>query len=298
MIAPNTEACLVVLGLESTAGFFSSLLIIVCLTLASLKKKKLTSCNSILICLSSSGASFSVISYANLLIGFAWPRTLSSTQLYVFYVMHYIYLFTISSFSGSTSILCFFYFIKICQFKPGFLAWIKINIDKMVPWSILTLIPASFLCSFVLFLDSGLSKNATKPQSDLSLDLNTLKMNLMRLNLILNSLSFIISLLSTLGCVFFLKLQRSSGKFGSTKVRTYQTAVHTMIFLVSYYALIYLVVVLYGLQIFPLKSWGYWMCLMAIFSFSHVQTVIIICRNPKLRQALRRVFTFRFLLNH
>lgn len=65
---------------------------------------------------------------------------------------------------------------------------------------------------------------------------------------------------------------------GQTKVRDYQSAVQTMAGLVVFYALIYFVTILLYIAILSV--------------FSVVQSGLHIIGNPKLKETLRKIFTF------
>ncbi|XP_040211702.1 taste receptor type 2 member 40-like [Rana temporaria] len=297
MITPNTEACLIVMGLECIAGLCSSVIIILYLTLTSFRERRVTSCNCILISLSLSNVCYTITSSANLLVTFVWPEFLSVP--YVFHIIYYMILCNLTSNSSLSAILSIFYFIKIQQFQTRFLSWIKMKIDTMVPWLILTVLFVSLLCAFLSILMFYLEppNNSTNATTGLGLEHQKRKLHLMKPTAILNALPFMISLLSASGSAWFLKQQRSAGKFGNTKVKDYQSAVHTMICLVIFYALMYLFYALHVLQIFAFKSWGYWMCVIVGYSFAAIQSGLIIRGNTKIKEALRQLFSFRYILN-
>nr|DBA18935.1 TPA: hypothetical protein GDO54_014826 [Pyxicephalus adspersus] len=143
------------------AGLFSNVFIIIYLTLTSLKERKVTTCNCILISLSISNLCFTILFSANSLIRFGFPRLFIIPN--VFFVIYYLTFCSFSCISWLTFILCFFYFKKIQHFQPGFFAWIKKKIDVMVPWMMLAVLSVSLLSSYLLILMSnmGLPNNST-----------------------------------------------------------------------------------------------------------------------------------------
>nr|DBA18934.1 TPA: hypothetical protein GDO54_014825 [Pyxicephalus adspersus] len=147
MITPNTEAFLVVIGLETMAGLFSSAFIIFYLSINSIKERKVSSCHCILISLSVSNLCFTATSAANFLIHLFWPWLFGITLL--------------------ISFLCIFYFIKVRQFQSRFLAWVKVKIDAMVPWLLLLVVFVSLFGGFLIIFiyDAGSGKNSTEPIS-------------------------------------------------------------------------------------------------------------------------------------
>ncbi|XP_077306179.1 taste receptor type 2 member 119-like [Lithobates pipiens] len=276
------------------AGLCSSAFIIFYLMLTSFKERKVTPCNCILIALSISNFSFTVFVCVFSLGIFVWPWLFDISNVY--YVLIPLTC-SICSSTWLTSILCFFYFIKILQFKPGFFAWVKMRIDTMVPWLIITVLFVSTFAGYLLVLifDLELPKNSTNLIGGHTLNDHQ---SYMKSIIIITSTAYMVSLPSTFASAWFLKQQRSVGKYGSTKVKDYQSAVNIMISLVSFYTLIYVIDALDMLQIFAFKSWGYWMCLIFKFSFTAVQSALIIRGNPKLREAWKRFFGLRYLLNH
>ncbi|XP_040211659.1 taste receptor type 2 member 40-like [Rana temporaria] len=292
MIDPNTQTCIIVIALEAISGLCSNSFNIFSLILTSIKERHLASCDCILISLSVSNVCCTIITSTNLLISYVWPSLLRTSN--AFYILYYMTLCGMTSSSWLTASLCFFYFIKIQQFQPGILAWVKMKIDKIVPWLIVTAVFLSVSGGFLSLLVSGqeLPKNSTKYVFDVNFEQTEI---LFRTSLIMHSLAFLVGIMSTFSSVWFLKVQRSAGTFGSTKVRDYQSAVQTMVRLVILYAVIYLVLIIHGMEIFPNMSWGYWVCMIILFSFALVQSVLLMIGNPKLREAWRQLFTLRYI---
>ncbi|XP_040211660.1 taste receptor type 2 member 40-like [Rana temporaria] len=293
MIDPNTQTCIVIIVLEVIIGLCSNVFIIRSLILTSIMERRMASYNCLLISLSISNAYFSIISSVNFLINYVWPSLLRTPS--GFHILYYMTLCGMTSSSWLTASLCFFYFIKIRHFQAGILAWVRMKIDKIVPWLIVTAEFISVSGGFLSLLISRkeLPKNSTNSIFEMNFEQKKSKLTLINTTLIINSLAFLVGIISTSSSVWFLKVQRSAGTFGSTKVRDYQSAVQTMVRLVIFYAVFYLVLIIHGLEIFPNMSWGYWVCMITLFSFALVQSGLLIYGNPKLREAWTQLFTLK-----
>ncbi|XP_018429671.1 PREDICTED: taste receptor type 2 member 143-like [Nanorana parkeri] len=125
-------------------------------------------------------------------------------------------------------------------------------------------------------------------------DQQKLRLKFMNVVLAVTSPPFLIAISTTAASAVSLKLHndRMKRNMGHTNVRDYQSAVQNMACLIVLYALIYLVMVVFALEVFADRSWEYWMCTTIIFSFSMVQSILLINGNPKLSEAWRKMFTF------
>ncbi|XP_018429674.1 PREDICTED: taste receptor type 2 member 39-like [Nanorana parkeri] len=236
---------------------------------------------------------FTILMFINILMKIFWP---SSNVTDFSGILTYLTFCSITSCSWLTADLCFFYSIKILQFQSSFLAWMKMKIDRMIPLLIFVAITSSLLESFIALyiFTQGLYKNSTITATDVTSEPYKLRLKFMNVVLAVTSLPLLIAISTTAASAVSLKLHndRMKRNMGHTNVRDYQSAVQNMACLIVLYALIYLVMVVFGLGIFADQSWGYWMCWMIIFSFSMVQSILLINGNPKLREAWRKMFTF------
>ncbi|XP_018411249.1 PREDICTED: taste receptor type 2 member 39-like [Nanorana parkeri] len=295
MLSPTTVISLGVLTLEAITGLCSNFFIIISLIISAYNEKYFAPYSRILIALCVSNVGYTLLMSANIVIGFVHP--LLSSAPFAMYIVNYMTLFSIISSTWLTCCLCFFYFIKIVQFQPGFLAWVKMKIETILPWMILTVELISLSESFLALLvyDQESANNSTMSMDEMTSEPHKLILNFTILALILFSLPLSVSILSMAVSAWFLKqhsghIERNV-KVSKAGAKDYQSAVRTMSCLILFYALMYLVTLLLGLPVFDSQSWGYWMCVMGLFSFALVQSSLLISGNPKLKAAWRQMFT-------
>ncbi|NXQ08299.1 TA2R9 protein, partial [Vidua macroura] len=126
---------LVIITLEVFAGMWINAFIICVICVAGVKKKTLNSNEKILLLLGCSRISYLCFSWVNYFLSIIYPN-----YLYVHPILH---LLTSSStfFNDSnlwvSACLCGFYCIKIANFRNRFFIYLKVKIDRMVPWLLL-----------------------------------------------------------------------------------------------------------------------------------------------------------------
>ncbi|DBA13555.1 TPA: hypothetical protein GDO54_018623 [Pyxicephalus adspersus] len=281
--------CLSVIALEVITGLCSSIFIIFSLIHSGRKEKYFPPYNSILIALCVSNIGYTILMSANNLLSFFHPSVFSVS--YTMAILNYMTLYSITSSSWLTCSLCIFYFIKIVLFNAGFIAWVRTKIELLVPWMILLVELISLFGSLLslLVFNQESTKNSTMSTAKVKSEYNT--QNLTAIVLIVISLPFSVSIFSMIISAWFLKRHSQYVKKNVGASQDYRRAVQTMSCLILFYALIYLVTLLMGLLIFENQSWGYGMCMIVLFSFSLVQSSLLISGNPKLKEAWRQLFT-------
>ncbi|NXH24842.1 TA2R9 protein, partial [Myiagra hebetior] len=124
-----------IITLEAFAGVWINAFIICVLCIAWIKKKSLNSSEKILLLLGCSRFCYLCFSWAYCTLGITYPNYLfvhSTFQLTVFF----------QSFSNCSNLwvsgcLCVFYCIKIATFRNRFFIYLKVKIDRIVPWLLL-----------------------------------------------------------------------------------------------------------------------------------------------------------------
>ncbi|XP_077305964.1 taste receptor type 2 member 143-like [Lithobates pipiens] len=228
----------------------------------------------------------------NYLMYVFWP---SFDVTYASNALNYLTIISIISSSWLTAALCFFYFTKILQFQSRFLSWMKMKIDRMIPLLILFVEIFSLLESFMAgyIFSLGFPKNLTIAAADMTSEYQKIRLKFMNLILAVTFPPFLIAILTTAASAMSLKLHshRMKANMGHTNGKDYQSAVQTMACLVVLYALLGLVMIIFGQELFADQTWGYWICVMIIFSFPMVQSCLLINGNPKLKEPWRKMFT-------
>ncbi|XP_040211644.1 taste receptor type 2 member 40-like [Rana temporaria] len=282
-----------VLALEAIVGLCCNAFVILSLTFSGFKGTNRAPCNYILIALNVSTMFYTISLSVNLLINMFWP---SFNAIFITSVLNYLNFISITSGSWLTAVLCFFYYIKILQFQSRFLSWMKMKIDRMIPWFILIVeivcLLESFTASYIFNQD--LPKNSTIAATEVTSEYQKLRLKFMIVVLAVTAPPILIAIMATAASAVSLKLHshRMEANTGHTNGKDYQSAVQTMACLVVFYALIGLAMILLGQDIFADKTLAYWICLVILFSFSMVQSGLLINGNPKLKEAWRKMFIF------
>ncbi|XP_040211642.1 taste receptor type 2 member 10-like [Rana temporaria] len=257
-----------------------------------LKGTNSSPCNYLLIALNVSTMCYTISLTSNLLLYVFWP---SLNVTYASSVLTYLTIISITSSSWLTAAMCFFYFIKILQFQSRFLSWMKMKIDRMIPLLIIFVEIVSLLESFMAayIFNQDFPKNSTIAATDLTSEYQHIRLKFMNVILPVTSPPFLIAILTTAASAVSLKLHshRMKANTGHANGKDYQGAVQTMACLVVLYALIGLVIIIFGQELFADQTWGYWICVMIIFSFPMVQSGLLINGNPKLKEPWRKCFT-------
>ncbi|XP_068103357.1 taste receptor type 2 member 7-like [Hyperolius riggenbachi] len=196
--------------------------------------------------------------------------------------------------SWLTSCLCLFYLIKIVHFSSRFLSWLKMKIDELVPRLVTMVMLVILVLSFLEKIrESACNINVPSLNKTGNSYLTKCQLSSM-FNVIL--ISRFISLLSmtliTAGTsasialhVHRMKRNITSSTNANNKA---MIVVRTMVCLLVYYILFCVVFMLArfsGFQIF-LDSNSFLMYLVVLFSFTPVQSIILILGNPKYKERL------------
>ncbi|XP_040211662.1 taste receptor type 2 member 9-like [Rana temporaria] len=287
----GSVVCLGVIALEAIVGLCSNAFIIFSLTFSGFRRTNIAPCNYILIALNVSTMCYTISISLNLLVYLYGP---SFNFTYASSVLNYLTIISITSSSWLTADLCLFYFIKILNFQSRFLSWMKMKIDRMIPLLILIVEILSLLESFIAsyIFNQDLPKNSTIAVTEVTSEHYRMRLKFMSIVMTMTSPPFLIAILTTTASAVSLKLHshRMEANTGHTNGKDYQGAVQTMACLVVFYALTGLVIILYGQELFEDQTWGYWMCLMILTSFSMVQSGLLINGNPKLKEAFYKMF--------
>uniref|UniRef100_A0A8C5QFG1 Taste receptor type 2 n=1 Tax=Leptobrachium leishanense TaxID=445787 RepID=A0A8C5QFG1_9ANUR len=201
--------------------------------------------------------------------------------------------FSFTSCAWLTSFLCIFYFFKIISFSSRFLTQVKMKIDTYVPRLILVV--------EVVSLGSGCLSMVsvyTIPISNTSIAVNSFSSdtlgstddgdNIIWANFIPMGIPLLLGFITTF-CVFrYLKLhshRMKAGSVGSDSLKAHQTAANTMIRLLLFILIMYVMLILYCFGVFPSVNFGFYLVVIISVSFTPVQSFLIIFGNPKLKEA-------------
>ncbi|OCT61883.1 hypothetical protein XELAEV_18047913mg [Xenopus laevis] len=212
---------------------------------------------------------------------------------YQVYVENYCFAYSLFCNSWLSSCLCFFYFVKVNNFKPGYLAWLKLRINTLVPRLILGTQVFSVLNSLLYLLgfsDENVENSAVPlvtNQTAIITDYRTCIYFYIFLLFINCCIPFLIILVTTSLNISSLynhicRMQKNLGEFGGPSMKIHQRTVLTMTLLLIFYMLFYAVVL--GYSFFLNTELFIWVYYTALSFFPPLQSIILIMGNSRLKQ--------------
>ncbi|OCT61885.1 hypothetical protein XELAEV_18047915mg [Xenopus laevis] len=196
---------------------------------------------------------------------------ISNFGAYQFYVQYSIRMYVLFSNSWLSGCLCFFYFVKVSNFKPGDLAWLKSKIHTLMPRLILGAQVFSILNSLYYGID----------------DFYNVFFLLINCNI-----PFLIIVVTTSLIIASLykhtrHMQQNMGEFGGPSLKIHQRAALKMASLLILCLLFYVVVL--GVSLLLKKKMLNWDNYMVGCAFSPIQSIILIMGNTRLNNTCMKV---------
>ncbi|XP_063285679.1 taste receptor type 2 member 40-like [Pelobates fuscus] len=293
VIPSFVDIFLIILIAETFLGALTNVFIILVNVQAWMKGQTLNSSDHIVVALAFSNMGFSCVNAATTIF-IVFFKEILFTNNSIFSIIYYIMSYTIFSSSWLNAWLCLFFFLKIISFKDGCLSWLKMNISSVVPWLILISQIISFVSCLPLiwtitevYADNTTTVLATNQTTKLTgYQINTLY-NLY--SLVINCIVPFLVVMVTTGriitslCSHTRHMKDNMGESGGPSLKAHQTAARTMTSLLILYLIFYVVEVALGYL--PMISPLYWVCFIAMASFSTVESILLIMGNSKLKQA-------------
>ncbi|XP_018425666.1 PREDICTED: taste receptor type 2 member 8-like [Nanorana parkeri] len=272
----------------------SSSFVIIVISLEFIKRHQVISSNKLLIPLCFSATCFSIMLATNNIIGLVSPE---KSQLgYVIFIFYILNMYSISSCSWLTSCLCFFYFIKIANFRSGCLAWTKMKIDSIVLW-MLVVVEVLSLCGplinsliFVFSAETTMSSSSMINNMTESMEKTSKYLNVI---FIVNIVPFIVVMITTALTIVSLNLhvRKMGKKISSTaSLEVHRRVVWTMIQLLIVYSVFYLILFLFFFSTFTQMGLENWLYLILMSLFSPIQSAILIHSNPKFMKTWKTLY--------
>ncbi|XP_056392750.1 taste receptor type 2 member 8-like [Hyla sarda] len=294
----NTETLLVIILLEVIIGFLFSFFLIICLYVIGFQKKNMMTYVKILIPLNVSNISFTFFLASNFIIGFLWPEVYTKTSL--IQPISYMTMYSITSSLWLSAVLCVFYFMKIVPSQPGVLITLKRRIDAVVLWLIIlsevVSLGQGFLAIFLANVPTY-HKNTSITMSELMEETKAKSWNFLITFLLINSLPFLVIIMTTIGSAGLLSLynhqvqKNMTTTSGNTRVRDYGAAIQTMIGLLVFYVLLFVCMSLSMLDVFSYWDINYWLCVIFLFLCATILPALLIYGNPGLKEAIKQMIT-------
>ncbi|XP_063009599.1 taste receptor type 2 member 9-like [Melospiza melodia melodia] len=150
-----------IITLEAFAGMWVNAFIVCVLCIAWVKKKTLNSNEKILLLLGCSRISYLCFSWVSHFLSKIYPN-----YLYAYTILQLLAIFqTFSNYLNLwvSACLCGFYCIKIANFRNRFFIYLKVKLDRMVPWLLLGSEIVALAMGIVIydFMETAQSSNLT-----------------------------------------------------------------------------------------------------------------------------------------
>ncbi|NXU40215.1 TA2R9 protein, partial [Drymodes brunneopygia] len=285
---------LTIITLEAFAGMWINAFLVCVLCIAWVKKKTLNSNEKILVLLGCSRFCSLCLSWVYYFLSTLYPN-----YLYVQPKQKLLLSFrTFFNYSDLwvSSCLCVFYCIKIANFRNRFFIYLKVKIDRIVPWLLLGSEIFSLVIVILLYDITGKAQcnNSTGPGNlwKLSTNINDLFVPLY----FVTGLGFVTSSSAAISSAVFLlfslwrhkcKMQKNS--MNSLSVDAHIKAMKSILsFLVMYsiYFILFILTMIYSTKRGnPMMFFIY----VFLFAFPGLHSLILILSNPKLEKTLIRI---------
>ncbi|NWX54976.1 TA2R9 protein, partial [Promerops cafer] len=285
-----------IISLEAFAGMWINAFIVCVLCIGWVKKKTLNSNEKILLLLSCSRIAYLCFSWVNYLLSIIFPN-----YLYVHPVLQFLASFqTFFNYSNLwvSACLCGFYCIKIANFRNRFFIYLKVKIDRMVPWLLLGSVLSALAMGVVIY-----DLNETLQSNNLTF---TCQRNFWEASIRMDkhfffsfflagfgyAASFMAVIFSAVFLLFSLWRHKCKMQTKSMKNLSMEAHIRAMKSILSFlvmYSINFVCLIL--TIIYTMKSENTMVLLISIylFAFPGVHSLILIFSNPKLEKALLKI---------
>ncbi|KAM3916053.1 taste receptor type 2 member 143-like [Leptodactylus fuscus] len=205
-------------------------------------------------------------------------------------VVHALTLYSSTSSAWLTSCLCFFYFIKIADFRSRCLSLMKMKIDPIMTWAVLVVeglcLCGSLLKTMVFSPTVDISTNNSGPE--------TFSWSFFLVLYISNLVSFLVVMVSMAFAIMSLRqhiqhIATHMGTSASVHLDAHRGAVRTLRHLMGFYLLFCLAMTLSHFMDFLWHCHKDVIIFMIFFLFSPLQSILIIDSDLKLKEAQRKL---------
>lgn len=292
--SPVTVACLFVIVCELLAGMFSNLFILFVFLSDLYKEKIINSGNKIQVAINLSnmvliiGTSFNVF-----YLIFCQERNAILTL-----VCNLLTLYGFISCLFLTTVLCFFWFIKIVQFNSGILSWMKRKVNSLIFWLIMAVESFSFSVSCLNIVLYTVYQEPLTNTSVLTNENATLKKssgstaNVFFSTMTLFLVPYLFMLVTSISAAGFLYLH-------SRKIRKMKTSSDVSRYKSTIYKIMrvfFLHTLFCGVWFFDIFSGlshqgpGFWFVYIILAFYFLAHSLFLIFENNKLRNTWKKIF--------
>ncbi|NWW73390.1 TA2R7 protein, partial [Climacteris rufus] len=286
-----------IITLESSAGMWINTLIVAVLCITWVKKKTLNSSEKVLLLLGCSRFWYLCFSWAYCSLSITFPN-----YLYVHPTFDIIVFFQ-SIFNCShlwfSACLCVFYCLKIANFRNRFFIYLKVKIDRMVPWLLLGSVLSALAIGIIAYdlADAKLGNNHNSTTGgNLSKVSGKIDEHFFHKYFIYGFgfvTPFIAVISSALVLLFSLWRHKCKMQTNSVKSLSMDARIRAMKSILSFlvmYSINFLFLIL-SLSSMKEENYVVFPSLLFLYAFPAVHFLIMILSNPKLEKVLLRILS-------
>ncbi|KAM9330746.1 taste receptor type 2 member 40-like [Gastrophryne carolinensis] len=287
------------LGISTVIGFFTNLFIIMAHAMDRAKGRNINPRELILFTLGLFNIAYQFSMAANDSVLYVWSDVYFSDNVYTIFSI--LLLFTIFSSFWFTFCLCGFYYVMLVTVEQTFVIRLKHNISDVVPWMLFSSVLLSLIISvpvawniqkdeYSVLLDGNVTNSSAVQYGTPHMSLQYLLVTSIIgccIPLILVAAANILIIKSL--CVHAKHLGKNAGGMTVQSVEASVSAARTVTSLLILYISFYISQILLIMAIFDFDSIWFSVCLLVIYAYSPVQSIILILGSPKLKSTLRKL---------
>ncbi|XP_073527173.1 taste receptor type 2 member 40-like [Phyllobates terribilis] len=287
------------LGISTVMGFITNSFIILVHGLDSAKARSINPKELILFTLGLINIAFQCTMVANDTLLFLWSDLYFSDHVYTIFSI--ILLLTIFSSFWFTFCLCGFYYVMLVTFEKTLFMRLKKNISQIVPWMLLFCmllstvisVPVTWNIKKVEYLDLSAGNMTGNFTMQLGLPYMSRQYLLVTsiigccIPLILVAIANVLIVQSL--CSHAQHLRKSSGGISVQSLEASVSAARTVTSLLLLYISFYISETLLIMDIFKVDSPWISLCLVTVYSYAPVQSLILINGSPNLRDMIKTI---------
>ncbi|KAL9865321.1 taste receptor type 2 member 9-like [Geothlypis trichas] len=287
-----------IITLEAFPGIWINAFIVCVLCIAWVKKKTLNSNEKILLLLGCSRISLLCFSWASHVISIIYPNFLQMETILQL-------LAPFASFSNNSNLwvsacLCGFYCIKIANFRNSFFIYLKVKIDRMVPWLLFGSEIVALAMGIVMYdLRERLQKNNITSSChenfwEVTIRKDKHLFSSYFLAGLVFAVSFLVVIFSAVFLLFSLWKHKRSMKTNSMKDLSMDAHIRAMKSVLSFLVMYSINFVCLVFKIMYARKKENIMSLLIyiyLYAFPGIHSLILIFSNPKLEKALLKILS-------
>ncbi|NXI03707.1 TR110 protein, partial [Pachycephala philippinensis] len=283
-----------IITLEAIAGMWINAFLVCVLSIAWVKKKSLNSNEKILLLLGCSRFCYLGISWVYVFLSTIYPNYLHVPTIIQVFLITQVF-FNCSDVCVSAC-LCVFYCIKIANFRNRFFIYLKVKIDKIVPWLLLGSEIFCLVFGILVYdiVDKARCNNSTGPG------------NLWKVNIkideqffpvfFVTGLLFFISVTAVVSSAVFLlfslwshKRKMQTNSMNSLSVDAHIKAMKSILSLFIIYNIALITMIVTMIYSAKERNPKVFIIHAFLFAFPGLHSIILVLSNPKMEKTLLRI---------